>query len=78
MSRKGDCWDTPPMGSFWGTLKNELVRHRDYPTRHQAKQGIAEYTEVFYLCPAGITGNVSKRDWDTCPLSHLPNNIPLN
>jgi putative transposase len=48
MSRKGDCWDNAPMESFWGTLKNELVHHRQYPTRHQAKQEITEYIEVFY------------------------------
>jgi len=36
------------MESFWGTLKNELVHHRNYPTRHQAKQENAEYIEVFY------------------------------
>lgn len=57
MSRKGDCWEWLPLGynspmeSFWGTLKNELVHHRNYPTRHQAKQEIAKYIEVFYLCP---------------------------
>lgn len=28
MSRKGNCYDNPPMESFWGTLKNELVHHR--------------------------------------------------
>ena len=36
------------MESFWGTLKNELVHHRNYPTRHQAKQEIIEYIEAFY------------------------------
>lgn len=48
MSRKGDCWDNAPMESFWGTLKNELVHHRTYPTRRQAKEEITEYIEVFY------------------------------
>jgi len=48
MSRKGDCWDNAPMESFWGTLKNELVHHRKFETREQAKQEIAEYIEVFY------------------------------
>jgi putative transposase len=48
MSRKGDCWDNAPMESFWGTLKNELVHHRKFETRHQAKQEISEYIEVFY------------------------------
>ena len=48
MSRKGDCWDNSPMESFWGTLKNELVHHRQYSTRYQAKQEITEYIEIFY------------------------------
>jgi putative transposase len=48
MSRKGDCWDNSPMESFWGTLKNEMVHHRQYLTRHKAKLEITEYIEVFY------------------------------
>ena len=48
MSRKGDCWDNAPMESFWGTLKNELVYHKQFPTRQQAIQEITEYIEVFY------------------------------
>jgi hypothetical protein len=65
------------MESFWGTLKNELVHHRQYSTRYQAKQEITEYIEIFYLCPVGITGNVNKRDWDSCPLSLSPSNISI-
>lgn len=48
MSRKGDCWDNAPMESFWGSLKNELVHHRHYRTRAEAKQEISEYIEIFY------------------------------
>lgn len=48
MSRKGDCWDNAPMESFWGTLKNELVHHRHYRTRADAKREITEYIEIFY------------------------------
>jgi putative transposase len=48
MSRKGDCWDNAPMESFWGTLKTELVHHRRFATREQAKQEITEYIEIFY------------------------------
>ena len=48
MSRKGDCWDNAPMESFWGILKNELVHHRKYFTREQAKREITEYIEIFY------------------------------
>jgi transposase InsO family protein len=35
------------MGSFWGSLKNELVHHRRFPTREQAKNEITEYIEIF-------------------------------
>ncbi|MDH5669958.1 MAG: IS3 family transposase [Nitrospira sp.] len=48
MSRKGNCYDNAPMESFWGTLKNEVVHHRRYETREQAKREITEYIEIFY------------------------------
>ena len=48
MSRKGNCWDNAPMESFWGSLKNELVHHRQFATRNEAKREIVEYIEVFY------------------------------
>jgi len=48
MSRKGNCWDNACVESFFGTLKRELVYHRHYTTRDEAKQDIFEYIEVFY------------------------------
>jgi transposase InsO family protein len=48
MSRKGNCYDNAPMERFWGTLKNELVHHRRYETREQARREIAESIELFY------------------------------
>ena len=48
MSRMGNCWDNAPMESFWGSLKNELVHHRRFTTRTQARQEITEYIEIFY------------------------------
>lgn len=48
MSRRGNCYDNAPMESFWGTLKNELVHHRRYATREQARREITEYIELFY------------------------------
>ncbi len=48
MSRKGDCWDNAPMESFFHTLKTELVHHRIYRTREEAKSEIIEYIEMFY------------------------------
>lgn len=48
MSRKGNCWDNAPMESCWGSLKTELVHHRSFSTREQAKREITEYIEIFY------------------------------
>jgi len=48
MSRKGNCWDNAPMESFFHTLKTEMIHHRDYQTRREAKADIFEYIEVFY------------------------------
>ena len=48
MSRRGNCYDNAPMESFWGTLKNELVHHRHFETREQARHEISEYIELFY------------------------------
>ena len=48
MSRKGNCWDNAVMESFFGTLKTELIHHRDYETRKEAQSDIFEYIEVFY------------------------------
>lgn len=48
MSRRGNCYDNAPMESLWGTLKNELVHHRRYATREEAKADITEYIEIFY------------------------------
>lgn len=38
----------PPIESFWGVLKNELVHHRRYATRQQAIREITAYIEIFY------------------------------
>ncbi len=48
MSRKGDCRDKDPMESFFRTLKTELVHHRDYTTRREAKSNIFNHTELSY------------------------------
>jgi putative transposase len=48
MSRTGNVYDNAPMESFFATLKTELIHHRDYDTRQQAKGDIFEYIEVFY------------------------------
>jgi putative transposase len=48
MSRRGNCWDNACVESFFGTLKRELIHHRQYHTREEATQEIFEYLEVFY------------------------------
>jgi putative transposase len=48
MSRKGNCFDNAPMQSFWGSLKTEMVHHRNFATRADAESAIREYIEVFY------------------------------
>ena len=36
------------MESCWGSLKTELVHHRRFASREQAKREITEYIEIFY------------------------------
>jgi transposase InsO family protein len=48
MSRKGDCWDNAVVESFFHTLKTELVHHKRYRTRQQARVDLFDYIELFY------------------------------
>lgn len=48
MSRKGNCWDNAPMESFFHTLKTELVYHRHYKTKEDAKRDLFSYIEGYY------------------------------
>jgi putative transposase len=48
MSRKGDCWDNAVAESFFKTLKAELIYHRHYLSRDEARLEIFEYIEVYY------------------------------
>ena len=48
MSAVGNCYDNAPMESAFGTLKCELIHHRHYETRHEARVDIFDYVEVFY------------------------------
>jgi len=47
-SRKGDCWDSAPMESFFNGLKNERTHHRRYASREEAREDTFEYIELFY------------------------------
>ena len=48
MSGKGNCYDNAVAESFFSSLKNELVHHRNYQTRDEARTEIFEYIELFY------------------------------
>ncbi len=48
MSRKGNGYDNAPMESFFSSLKNELVRHRQFQNQTEARQAVVEYIEKFY------------------------------
>src|SRR5262249_49589500 len=48
MSRRANCWDNPPMESFFAGLRKELTHDEDYATREEARASIFEYIEVFF------------------------------
>jgi putative transposase len=48
MNGVGSWYDNAPMESFFGTLKSELVHHRRYHTRDEAKPDVFYYIEGFY------------------------------
>ena len=48
MNGAGTWYDNAPMESFFGTLKSELVHHRAYQTRNEAKADVFYYIESFY------------------------------
>jgi putative transposase len=48
MSRKGNCHDNAVAESFFSHLKNELIYHRDFTDRDEARSAIFDYIEVFY------------------------------
>ena len=48
MSRRGNCWDNAVAESFFGSLKSEIVRWRNYHTRQEAKLDILNYIVIFY------------------------------
>lgn len=48
MSRKGDPYDNAVVESFFSTLKNDLIHHRRWATRDEARQAIFDFIELFY------------------------------
>lgn len=48
MSRRGNAYDNAVVESFFSNLKNELIHHRSFVSREQARAEIFDYIEVFY------------------------------
>ena len=48
MSRRGNCWDNAVVESFFSTLRAELVDHRSWRTRAEARTDLVDHIEVFY------------------------------
>jgi putative transposase len=48
MNGVGTWYDNAPMESFFGTLKCELVHHRVYHSRDEARPDLFFYIESFY------------------------------
>jgi transposase InsO family protein len=48
MSAKGNCQNNAVKKSLFSSLKNEIVHHRNYHTRDEARPEIFEYIELFY------------------------------
>ena len=48
MSRKANCYDNAFIEAFWSSLKYEVVYHRRFATRAQARSAIFDYIESFY------------------------------
>ena len=49
MSRRGNCHDNAVAESFFNLLKRARIRRRTYKTREQARQGIFDYIDMFYI-----------------------------
>ena len=48
MNGVGSWYDNAPMESFFGTLKSELVNHRVYRSRDEARPDLFFFIEAFY------------------------------
>jgi putative transposase len=48
MGKRGCCWDNVAAESFFGSLKQERIHWRNYPTRFKAQQDILNYITVWY------------------------------
>jgi len=47
MGRRGNCYDNAAVESFFSSLTNEWIHHRDYRSREEARSEVFEYIELF-------------------------------
>ena len=66
MSRRGNCLDNAVTERFFRSLKTERVNNRQYKTRQEAMQDIAEYIEPFYnqIRRHSTLGNLSPAEYE--------------
>lgn len=55
MSRRGNCWDNACVESFFGTLKRELIHHRQYRTRAPTRCRRSLNTSKCFTIGSGAT-----------------------
>lgn len=48
ISRRGNCWDNAVAGSFFKTIKTELLNYENLQTRSEAEMKIFEYIKMYY------------------------------
>ena len=48
MSRKGNCWDNAVAESFFGTLKQELIKGKTWDTIDNLREDLSDYIHSFY------------------------------
>lgn len=48
ISRPRQCWDNAVAEASFASLKDEMVSHRELPTREAARAAVFDYIEVFY------------------------------
>jgi putative transposase len=48
VSRRANCYDNAFIESFWNSLKYEVVYHRRFATRAEARSAIFDYIEAYY------------------------------
>lgn len=66
MSRRGNCWDSAVVESFFSTLKTEMTGGRIYHTRSDAHSDIFEYIEIWYnrRCRHSTLGYLSPLEFE--------------